>query len=126
STWRRLTSPRVLERWGLAAAAVMLLIVGGYVLFQNASLRSQLSESRTARSILEERERQLQGQMEERRSADAETARELQRVRESFAELQGRGSVPSIGKPLIASFVLLPATRGPGAVATITVPRASE
>jgi hypothetical protein len=125
SNQRRMTTPAV--RWGLAAAAALLLAASGYLIVENTRLRHQISQSQSIRASLEARERELQRQLEERRSADAETARELARVRESLTELEARAaSSRSANQTVVASFLLMAGKRGPGDITTISIPRAAN
>jgi hypothetical protein len=93
----------------LAAAALLALAAAGYLLAENARLQNQIEDSRYVRGRLEERERQLQTQLTEQRSASAETAKELAKK---------QGSV-ELG---ILSFTLRAATRGPSSVQTVAIP----
>ena len=114
--------PRTIPRWALAAAAVLVLAAGS-LLAENLRLRHQVTTARAARAALEERERQLQRQLDEQRASNGGTARELARVRESLAQIQDRmAAEQQPGTTFMPSFVLLPATRGAGAMPTIVLP----
>jgi hypothetical protein len=102
-----------LLRWSLAAAAVVLLALAGYFLSENVRLKRQLLDVRAG---LEGRQQQLEQQLRQEQSANAETARELDRVRQSLARLQGT-------PPLVASFVLLPPTRSATELPTLSILR---
>jgi hypothetical protein len=104
---------RGLLQWSLAAAAMVLLAIAGYQISENARLKRQLLD---ARAGLEGRQQQLEQQLRQEQTANAETARELDRVRQSLAQLQG-------ATPLVASFVLLPPTRGATELPTLSMPR---
>ena len=109
-------------RWSLAAAALVLLGVAGYLLAENARLRNQIDDARQVRARLEDRERQLQTQLTDERSASAETVKELARVRESLAQPELRAPKEgSVGLGVL-SFTLRSATRGPSSVQTVTIP----
>jgi hypothetical protein len=92
---------------------MVLLAIAGYLLSENVRLKRQLFDVRAG---LQERQQQLEQQLRQEQSANAETARELERVRQSRAQLQGT-------TPLLASFVLLPPTRGVAALPTLSIPR---
>jgi len=64
-----LALPRAVPQWGWAAAALVILMASGYLLVDNVRLRNQVTDSRAARERLAERERQLQTQLKEQRSA---------------------------------------------------------
>jgi hypothetical protein len=104
---------RPLLQWSLAAAAMVLLAIAGYLLSENARLKRQLFDVRAG---LEGRQQQLEQQLRQEQSANADRARELDRVRQSLAQLQG-------ATPLVASFVLLPPTRGATELPTLSIPR---
>lgn len=107
---------RGLLPWSLAAAATVLLAVAGYLISDNVALRRQLLD---ARAGLEGRQQQLEQQLRRDQEANAETARELDRVRQSLAQLQG-------ATPLVASFVLLPPTRGATELPTLSILRSAR
>jgi hypothetical protein len=104
---------RGLLQWSLAAAAMGLIAVAGYLFSENTGLKRQLIEVRAG---LEERQQQLEEQLRHEQAATAETTRELDRVRQSIAQLQG-------ATRLVASFVLLPPTRGATELPTLSIPR---
>ena len=105
---------RAVPHWGLAAAAVLFLAAAGYLLVEDLRLRNQVTEARAARAALEERAQQLQRQLDQQRSAAAET----QAV---------PPAVPSQPRsPTLVSLVLLPATRGAGDVPTLIIPAGTD
>src|SRR5262245_44284632 len=119
--------PGAWRQWRLAAVAAVALVAGGYLLVDHARLRHQVTESQAARVALDERERQVQRELGERRSADVETARELTRIRESLAKLEARTAAkPPVNKPVAATFLLVPNRRGAGDITTIAVPRGAD
>jgi hypothetical protein len=117
---------RMVPQWELAAAALLVLTAAGYVFVENLRLRNQVAEARVARSALEQREEQLQKELTDRRSADADTTRELARVREALAQIEGRTAANQRGGGTVLSFVLLPATRGASDLATIVIPPGTD
>lgn len=123
--------PRSTPAWGLAAAAALLLVASGALLFQEGRLRNGLSEAQTRSAALDQRTRELEQQLANQRTANAETERELARVRESMAALaqesaaarpRDRSGVPS----LTTALVLLPQTRAVGPIASLTVPEGAD
>jgi low affinity Fe/Cu permease len=117
---------RVVAQWGLAAAALLVVGVAGYLLLDNVRLRNQVRDARAAHAVLEERERQLQRQLSDQQSAGTATAAELARVRESLAALEARtaNTQPAAGAAVL-SFVLQPPTRGVGELPTLAIPPAT-
>jgi len=116
-----------LPRWTLAVAATVVLAAAGYLLSENWSLRRDVDSARTARTTLEERTRTLQQQVDEQRNADAETTRELARLRASLATIEQRANSTGAAAPtVIAAFVLPPAMRGLGDLPTVTLPPGAD
>jgi hypothetical protein len=119
--------PLWVPEWGLAAAVLLILATAGYLLVDNLQLRREMADSRMARATLEERERQLQQQLNEQQTATAETARQLARVREALTALEARAEADQRrGGGAVLAFNLRPATRGAGDIATIGVPPGTE
>jgi hypothetical protein len=121
--WRVFSSSGPLQ-WGLAAAAILMTVASATLLVQQLQFRNSLAQSQAERAALLERERELQGQLEQQRTADAKTQEELQHLRQSLAEIEQR-STPKT-ELNIASFVLLPAMRGVGKLPTISIPKGIE
>jgi hypothetical protein len=94
---------------------------------ENNRLSHQMIDARDARAAVEARERQLQQQMTEQQSANAETARELAQVRESLAQRPAAADADqSARRTVLASFVLLPPRRGAGDLQIIAFPPGTE
>jgi hypothetical protein len=116
--------------WGLAAAALVILLAAGYSILENARLRAQMTHTKAEREALEQREQELQQQLAQQRSSDAETKKELSRVRDRLAQLEqqlaagqtGRKGVTGQRDLNIIAFNLAPQSRGVGQIATIAVP----
>lgn len=133
--------PRPALPWSFAAAALALLIAGGWLALENVRLRQQVSQTQARRDALGQREQELQQELEKQRAAKATTQQELARVREERARLeqelkkeqaqqrlaeqraaQQRQPPSSPGEVNIASFILTPQMRGVGQIPTISVP----
>lgn len=123
--------PRLALQWGFAAAALLLLLAGGYLTVENLRLRNQMAQTQAERGELEQRERELQRQLAEQRSADAETEKELARIRDRLAQLEQdaadeqRGNANQRNLKIIA-FNLAPQTRGMGQLPTIAIPAGTD
>ena len=102
---------------GLAAAAVLALVAAGYLLVQNLQLRREMNQAHADRAALAQQTQALQSQLQEERSSTAGMREELSRVRDALAQLR---------PPTLASFLLLPATRGVGQVTNVPIPRGSS
>ncbi len=125
--------PRLAPQWVLAAAALLLLIVGGaYLAVDNLRLRDQIAQSRVE---LEQREQALQRQLEGQKSSDAETERELASVRERLAQLQRdvggsqQKETPATAQQRdlnVLAFSLTPQTRDASQIARLDVPAGTD
>jgi len=117
-----LTLPPVLQ-WGFATVAIVLVIAGGLLLLQNIRLRQQITQTQARRDELQQRELELQRQLENQRTANASIEQELARVREESARLEEQlrsgKSQPLTGA--IASIILTPQLRGAGQIKTVTI-----
>ena len=98
-------------QWGLAAAALALLVTGAYLLFQNLELRKQLSEAQS-QHVPDPRVRELEKQLDQERAARDEARKELEQARESQAKLD---------QMKIVSVLLPPPMRGPGSIPTVAI-----
>jgi hypothetical protein len=131
SVFNHFSAPRPPLQWGFAIAAIVLLITGGLLLFQNLRLRQQMSQTQARRDEFQQREQKLQKQIEEQRTTNATTEQELAQVRKERAhleeELRRSGKPqPSPGGSAIASFIFTPQLRGAGQFKTITIPAGTE
>jgi hypothetical protein len=118
--------PRLALQWGFAAAALIFLVAGGYLAYENLLLRREMSQTKTERTALEQREQELQRQLAAQRSADAETEQELAQVRERLAQLEQKEPPDQTRDPKVVAFNLAPQTRGAGQVAAISVPAETD
>ncbi|HEY3132263.1 MAG TPA: hypothetical protein VGL91_22600 [Acidobacteriota bacterium] len=127
-------APRTALQWAFAAALVLMLVGGGYLVFENLRLRNQMTQTEAERTGLEQREKELQRQLAQQRSAEAETVKELARVGDRLAQIEeqltanrqsGKVGLPS-REPGIVSFALLPQTRGAGQIAAVAVPAQTD
>ncbi len=123
--------PRPALQWVFAAAALLLLLAGGYLAVENLRLRDQMTQAHAERTTLEQRERELQQQLAEQRSSDAEAEKELARVRDRLAQLEQVAADEQRGKAeqrdlKIIAFNLAPQTRGIGQIPTLAVPAGTD
>ena len=124
----RATRPAL--QWGLAVAALILLTGSVLLLFQNMRLREQINQTQARRDELQQREFELQKQLENQRTAHATTEQELERVREERARLdeQLKSGRPqsSPGGAAIVSLILTPQMRGVGQTKSVTISETTE
>jgi hypothetical protein len=105
--------------WQLVAAAAVLLVASGALLFQAARLRSGLTVARTEGIALDRRTRALEQQLTEQRAATAAVIQELERVGEPAPVV-----APSSTQPI--ALVLRPQTRNIGSVPALAVPTGTD
>lgn len=112
-------------RWGLAVAAVIFIVAGAFLLLQNARLREQMSLEQAHRDELQQREMQLQKELDQQRAGNTAIERELAQVREERARLEEKsrksGQLPASGTAIV-SFVLTPQLRGVGQAQSVSIP----
>jgi hypothetical protein len=113
---------RAMAWWTLAAAAVLLL-AAGWLAIDNVRLRREASATRERLATLEQRERQLQDDVNRQQSTLATLSQETARAREALAAA-GQAPTPAQESPAsgVLAFVLLPANRGAGDSPTLTIP----
>ena len=117
SSSRWLSVPRLALQWGFAASALGLLFVSGYLLLDNARLRRQTSEAPGSHAAFKRHEQELERQTSDQSAANAEMAKELERL---------RASQPNLGQLKTLSALLSPPTRGTGSMPTVSVPRGTD
>lgn len=97
--------------WGFAGAAFVLLGLAIYLSLANFRLQRQLTEARQDRAAIEQRDRELEQQIRERKWPDAEARNQLERLRKSQANVNQLRTV---------SLLLPPPMRGAGRISTIS------
>jgi hypothetical protein len=124
SRWLRFFGSPGRLQWGFAAAALLLLLIGAYLTIENLRLRKEMSQTQAQRVELERRERELQQQLADQRSSDAQTEKELAIVRERLAELEQQLATNANrqGDLKIVAFTLSPQTRGIGQIKPLVLP----
>jgi anti-sigma factor RsiW len=108
----RKSSASRLTQWGFAFATAMLLCLG-YLLVENLRLQRQMDEAQVQHSAADQRERQLQKQLNSERSANAESLKEIERLRQWQASPE---------EPKTVSLLLRPPTRGVAKLPTVSIP----
>ncbi|MGH9882005.1 MAG: hypothetical protein ACRD6N_11270, partial [Pyrinomonadaceae bacterium] len=81
-------TPRLALQWGFATAALVFLVAGGYLAYENLRLRREMTKTQAERTALEQRKQELQRQLATQSLADTETEQELMQVRERLAQLE--------------------------------------
>jgi hypothetical protein len=97
--------------WALASAACLLLLAGGYLLYDNSRLRDQVTRAQLDREALQQSHQDLQRQIQEQRIPAAEVP----------------ASQPPTPSPVSTmALVLLPQTRGSEPLTTIALLPAAD
>lgn len=124
STWRDWLALRSRFAPAFAAAAALLVVACGALLFQTMRLRSGLNVERGERVAMEQRAHDLERQLSDRRASNDAAARELAHgaaaavpPRPAAAE-----STPRASGLLATAVVLLPQTRAIGAIPVVAAP----
>jgi cell division protein FtsB len=128
---RWFTIPRWSLQWGLAVATLLLVLIGGYFVVENARLRNQMRALQAEREALQQREQELETELADKRQENSEAANELARVRERLVELERQSANQpkyepnepvSPDVPKVATFTLAPPLRGAGQITKLTLP----
>jgi hypothetical protein len=120
-------APRPVLQWGLAAAALAMLILGSLLTVENIRLRQQMSQTAARRDLLMQREQDLQKELENQRALNSQTEQELARVRDERKRLEQElkqtqaGAKPSPSEGTIVSLLLTPPLRGAGQLPTLSL-----
>jgi hypothetical protein len=115
-------------QWGFAVAAIVLVIVGGLLLFQNVRLRQQMMQTQARHDEILQREQQLQQDIEAQRLTNSKTEQELARSRDERERLEQELKKAQVGaKPAplaegsILAVILAPPLRGGGQPPTVSI-----
>ena len=125
---RGLFSPPALV-WGFAAIALLLVTAG--VVVQNRRLHAEMVQAQSERAAIQERERDLQTELDSQRSASLEKEREMESLRDKIARLdQPRSSESPGGQSpenlMVVPVDLAPQTRGINRLSTVSIPAAAD
>lgn len=124
---RAFIAPPPFLQWGLAAAALAMLVVGGWFAFENIRLQRQMSQTAERRDLLLQREQDLQKELENQRALNSQTEQELARLQEERERLeqelkQGQAVArPSSNESAIVSLILTPPLRSSGQLPTLSL-----
>jgi ABC-type multidrug transport system fused ATPase/permease subunit len=128
------TLPNLTMQWGMAAAALLLLLAGGWLFTEMQRLRGAMNTAQTEQAALQQRERELQSQLEQQRTTNSKTveqlSEELKRTQQQLEqlkqqrELAAQAPKPSapVDLPNLTHADLLPQTRGIGQTVELSIP----
>lgn len=124
SWWELFSTPRLAWAAGLAMALAV-----GALLVDNLHLRDSMHQAAADRAALQQREHNLQTQLQDEHASNAKTANELDQVRKSLAEIENNSSAKRIASQLsslpvsVVAFVLAPQLRGGTQMPALTLPQ---
>jgi hypothetical protein len=99
-------------RWGFTLAAAAIVLIAAYVSFDNLRLRRQANDARGQRAAIDQREQQLEKELDDQRAASAMSAKEMENLRQSQTTIEQLKTV---------SLLLPPPTRSAIRPPTITL-----
>jgi hypothetical protein len=122
--------PFTFPRLVLTTAAIMIMVGIGWMIVELSRLRSQVEQAQERHIALEQREKELQGMLEQQRSASSAIEKELERVREEkdrlerqmALERQTAQSPTLLANLRFVPFKLVAPARTTGQVTTLTMP----
>ena len=130
--------PNLTMQWGMAAAALLLLLAGGWLLIETQRLRGQMNASQAEQAALQQRERELQSQLEQQHTTSTKTVEqlneELKRTQQQLEQLKQQQELAAqqaktrppvdlpAGLPNLLHVELTPQTRGVGKTVELTIP----
>jgi len=118
-------------RLALAGGLAMLLAIS-FLLVDNLHLRDNMSQAVADRAALQQRERDLQAQLNAEHASNAKTANELDQVRKSLAQQENTSAAKRFASHLsslpgsVTAFVLAPQMRGGAQVPNLLLPSGSS
>ncbi len=116
--------------WGGGLAAMLVLILGTWVVVDNFRLRNRLEYLQAEIPALNTNEQELRARLEHQTSANTDISEELDRTRSQIKRLeQQRVSLPKpvlSRDPAIAHFDLYPQMRGINRATTISIPPGTD
>jgi hypothetical protein len=121
SAWRLFA----FQPW-IAAGALAMLLAISLLFINNLQLRNRMTQANADREALLQRERDLQGKLDQVHASDAKVATELAQVQKSLAELEQASShrnPASSFSPLgVVAFTLTPPLRGAAPMPQLSLP----
>jgi len=117
--------------WLLAAAAAVVIAVGGFAWYQQTRLRQELTQAQQDRNALDRRVRDLERELTDQRAGRAQAATDLARVRPTGSGAAA-ATTDSAASPVApgadatgaATLVLAPQTRAVGTMDRLLLPSA--
>jgi hypothetical protein len=121
----KFVQPRAFQ-WAAIAAALTVMTLAGYLLFNNMRLQNQIAQLKEEHADLKKREEKLQGDIAQQRSLDREKEAELVRTRQQLEMLEKQlaenGSTPA----KLFAFTLSPEQRAISTITDVKIPAIAE
>ena len=107
SLWNLFATPGGALRFGIAVAALFVVLVAGYLLFDDVRLRHEMNDARVQHIASEQRNRELENELSQQRASNSETPKKTENTPDSQLKT--------------VSMLLPPPTRGLSSLKTVTV-----
>jgi hypothetical protein len=114
-----LNAPNYGWQWGFAVIVLLLMVTGGWLVFQNVRLGRQITQEQAQNDLLRQREQQLQEEIEAQRLANSKMGpAQSPDQQPKPSPVDGKSSP---GQNSIVEMVLAPPLRGTNQVPTISI-----
>lgn len=117
SFWSLFTMLGLRLQWGFATAALAMALVAGSLLVEVNHLKTQMTGTEAERAALDKRQQETEKQLNDQRTANAQTQSELEHL---------RNETPKSDTTNLIAVLLMPQTRGVGQPVAISVPAGSS
>jgi hypothetical protein len=125
SIWSLFRLPGLVPQWGLAGAALLLLLTSGYLASSNHQLRQRIDRGDAERASLAQKEQELSSQLADRQSGDT-----VPQSASPASAIQPSAGQPSPDRGLdrlnVAAFVLLPSMRDASRPPSVSVSKDTD
>ena len=119
-------APTKTHQWLAIAAALVMLVLGGYLLLTNLQLKNQIAQMKEEHTALKQREQQLQKDLDQRQSLDRQKEDELALTKQKLESLENQLSNYSSVPIKQFAFTLLPQQREITTISNIKIPATAE
>ena len=126
--WIHLTgfAPSRVYQWSAIAAALVILVISGYLLLENIQLRNQVAQMKEEHTALKQREEQLQRDIAQQRTFDLQKEKELALTREKLETLEKQLAEHDSVSAKLFAFTLSPQQREIATIPDVKIPAATE
>jgi hypothetical protein len=113
-------------QWGAIAAALVMLLLGGYFLLSNIQLRRQIAQMKEEHAALKQREQQLQRDLFRHGSSDREKEKEIALARDKLEALERQLADHGSAPVKVFAFTFSPQERGISSLPKLVIPAKTE